>query len=62
MGDNRPERLVLLAVGTLLTALAVAHLLGGRHGVAVVTGLGAVLSFVLVILLARADGRRPLRP
>lgn len=62
MGQHRRETLALIAVGGLLTALSVVHLAGGRYDATVVTGLGAVLSFLLVVLLSSRDRRRPPRP
>ena len=62
MESHRKESIVLLAAGGLLTALAVTNLLTGRYGAAVVTGLGATLAFVLVVLVTRGERRRSVRP
>lgn len=45
-----PAALVPLALGCALTALAVGNYVRGIHGGAVVAGLGAIATFLLILL------------
>lgn len=62
MGTYRTEAVVLIALGAVLTAIASAGVFDGQYGRTVVTGLGAIVSFLLALLVTWSDRRRAPRP